>query len=369
MYRVWLKLASIIVLLCLVSQITIADPSNYYFIVKKGDSLAMILSTLNACPLYGKNNSVDRTIKTNSNILDHNGNLILPGSKISLPLSTLKRSKDYYVKNYEVFITNLNAKNCSTNNKVLVTNKKKQRRIASSEEQKDNENKKYKEPAEDDDFDPVSWIGFQPQFSYLRINGKDLTTQGTAVVLSNLNIGGTLSWRQVWSDRTRSEINLSAMKVKMYPSTTKTISDGTQTLTKFGFLYEYFLNPRLFVGFDMTAQQEMTFQAISTNELKLPLATIFKGGPKIGIILAKVKKLSLTAEGGARYLTTTTSADQTFSGGLKEYHGKLLIQHFTDRRGLLGGINYRTENLKSNLINEQIIELGFELGYFMRFGD
>ncbi len=356
------KLFNLFVSFCFLTNITRATDSQYFVKVKHGDSLAMILSTVHACPLYGKNQSVQKTIQLNKNSIDSQGNILIPYSTILLPISTLSQSKDYTVSNQLITIKRLNAKNCSTK-------KSKQRKIASdSSEQQSSNHSEYKIDSENT-FDPISWIGISPQFSFLRINGKDLSTQGTAVILSNLNIGGALIWRQEWSEMTKSQIDLALMKIKLYPSSTKSITDNTHTLTHFGFGLNHSLNTFLYIGFDIIAEQVLTFYTISSNELKLPLATIFKAGPKLGFILAKVKNLSLNSEFSARYLANTSTSEQTFSGGMNDYQGKLILRHTIKNAGIEGAISYQSENLKSNLISEQIVNLNFELAYYFKFGE
>lgn len=66
--------------------------------VKEGEELGKILQALGLYPIWGAHGYVTKTVKINAGILDNNGDFILPGQSIKLPVQTLVGATSYKIE-------------------------------------------------------------------------------------------------------------------------------------------------------------------------------------------------------------------------------------------------------------------------------
>jgi len=217
-------------------------------------------------------------------------------------------------------------------------------------------------------FEPSSFIALTPGAWYSRVDAKDLATGGTAHILSNLYPSINLTWEQHWTKDTQTHLSLGLAYYELEPNQPRPTSPDEYSLSNFEFGFLTNVSDRLHWGLGIRNQQEVVIRATSLTALSADRIQTVAPYASLQLDLAKLGKLRLAAEGDAYLLLPGQYND--YSLGINTgWTGKLLLEHQLKETIIQGAFTYGQTNLNSNISNETMTQLGFELGLAWRFGN
>lgn len=202
---------------------------------------------------------------------------------------------------------------------------------------------------------------------YIKLTGKDSTTNTTGSLYSPALLGVDLSWKQYWTESFHSFISLDILKVTIDPSATKNLIDRKLTLSTFAVGIEQKIIDSLSASISIGKGDELVYRALDSQNLKIEKV----GAPKIELAakirLAQKRKLSLDAEGA--YLMTLPFKNDYYSSKTGSgYKGKLEVIHQEEAFNINANIFYSNYTLPVGTVKFTRTDVGVGLGFSWSFG-
>lgn len=202
---------------------------------------------------------------------------------------------------------------------------------------------------------------------YIKLTGKDSSTNTTGSLYSPALLGVDLSWKQYWTEKFHSFISFDILKVTIDPSATKTLNDRKLTLSRFAVGVEEKFNDTLSASISIGKGDELVYRALDSQNLKIEKI----GAPKIELAakirLAQKRKLSLDAEGA--YLITLPFKNDYYSSKTGSgYKGKLEVIHQEENFNINANVFYSNYTLPVGTVKFTRTDIGVGLGFSWSFG-
>jgi hypothetical protein len=307
--------------------------------VKQGDCLSKISEQEMGRPIYGSHGTLDQLLKVNPGISDPD--FIQVGQVIEIPLL-----------------------------RVASLVREKASPLAPSKADETTESFDLAERV-DPFFRQHSVLEFKPSFSFLRISGTASdTTNRTATLISDLNYGGDVSWKQIWSQKFYSFLSLGFLEVRMSQLSDQTISNANQLYSNMNVGGVYQLSPTFSVGGNLGVRSQVFYHASSNTDLSLDKVSI----PHVGVWgqweFYRLGQFNLGAIFQGELLLPSRVHDSTVHTGYS-YLGSLYVNQplFEQGARLQGNLFYGQSFQSTPVTNFSTSEVGLSLGFSWTFGN
>jgi hypothetical protein len=216
-------------------------------------------------------------------------------------------------------------------------------------------------------------IEILPEFSFFRINAIDKASGAQATLLSNLNVGAQLNWKQNWSDSFQTALSLHTLSTSAAAPDPKNLSPSSQEVSGFDLGTSFALNTRVWLDFTLGDNQELLARSMNTTTITLDRLFVPQATAGIHFTLVQSGAFSVGAGGSAGYLFQTTSPNgYTMLGGMA-YTGQLGL---TERLGnpsdswgdLVGRVFYDSQTQNTSFTYQTRQDLGVMLGIRFKLG-
>lgn len=268
-----------------------------YYIVTPGDTVSHILHRAGLRPIYGKKGFLKEIGNLNSH-LSEDINKIKPGQKIFFSDEMIVQAKNLgtieIVKQNQIEFTEFLRKPAQTEEQLT----KLPQSLAKGADIEESCNCNM--DVANNQSTATSALGFKIGFEYMRIDAKDLVTQGETSILSNMNSKYEVFWLIDWKSKWQTEVKFSSMSLSIQPdiSQSKTFQLQKPTLNEFslGMKYRfsesfssaisYVRSPALAVR--ATSISEISIDQLDTNKVNLDIewAMVKHKGIEFGLGLA-----------------------------------------------------------------------------------
>jgi hypothetical protein len=335
--------------------------------VQEKDTVGKILNNLGVCPLWGKGNNVEKTIKLNSYSISKNGAFIRPNLTIYLPVENLAANQDYEINsNNEVAFMNSNpTEKCRSKPMVLKLQKKE---IASvnlgSSEYQDEKPLILKKPTKKVTFGSLMAM---TDFYFSALTVTDKESGAKAEIPSRLNRGIELAWLQYW-DEINSTFLFFRSDQQQFEDAEGKLKDTSYNLFGFGVGYNRKINDKLSLRVLGQIQERLFTRATSVTTLVMDRVAV----PEISIgpsyKLLEKNPFSLHADAGVAYLFNSKTSNYNVKSGRRYYMGLSLNQKIKSFN-LSGRTYYGLEEQDSSITKKQNKTLGMSVSLQWNFDE
>ncbi|CAN5675082.1 hypothetical protein BH10BDE1_BH10BDE1_16830 [soil metagenome] len=338
------------------------------YIVQDGDTLSQVARKEVGTPVYGNAGSLAKVVALNPKI--RNANNIRPGETIVIPNSALASEAREPAGDTPVTKTETKVE-IASEAKVSVVHAV---AVAPQPEPQPNQ-RPQSEPSpvafapvvlkNESSFAPSGSVAVGALARYIRLDGRDDLNGGTtAMFLSDLSVGATISWRQNYSELWSSRAKLDWFDLHIQNSATKRFASESTYLASGEFeVARRFspLGPSIFFGLGIDQRpfvRSIDAQTLAVEKVMIPSATIgfglplFRAGPFGGAIRA-----------GAGWLGSGTHASFDVASG-NRYFGEALLSQKLKSGELQGSVLFQSSRQSSPQLGRvDKTDLGIELGY------
>jgi hypothetical protein len=316
--------------------------------VQVGDTLSEVLMRFSIKPLYGKNGSVKKFAQLNSAAVKSQGDLIHPGAKILLPISSELLSEEMAAqKPFLPTVTPPRQPATETKNCVAGVPEEKRNPPASADSQ----------------------VEVSALLDYSALFGTDRATGTSARLISKPSLGERVTWIQNWDESNSTNIFLEHTQRLLESTNTGTyLANSNQALTSFGGGYRKKISHLWSAGFDL-AYSESTFyhgNAGANGGLALNALPLLQLHPQFQFLVLERDPLSLNLQGGLSYFGATSYDNYTVESGFG-YDVAVLLQHKFMASSMQCQAFYEERRQNTSLIYLLEKNLGGRCGYLWRF--
>lgn len=213
-------------------------------------------------------------------------------------------------------------------------------------------------------------LQFTAESSFSRVDGSGINSNSTARLLSNLNLGGDLHWRQHWSEKlqTRLGIGFSRIDFQGAPNS-KTIDQRGKTFGRLGLGADYRLADRWQIGAGVGVRQEVFYTATGATSLRVDQVAVPRLEASVRYDLVELHPFRLGVGARSAYLFPTGADGYDVKAG-SSHRASLHIQEENMAGGAMpaGEIFYDWKKQNTNLNRKTEKELGLRLGITWKFG-
>lgn len=218
-------------------------------------------------------------------------------------------------------------------------------------------------------FKPHSEISFCPEFSFLRIDGQG-SGGASAKLLSNMNYGGDLSWRQRWTERSSSYLTAGFSRVDFQGAPGgKVISQSGKTFGGFGAGADYSPGDRWKVGLGVSLKQEIFYEHTSPTGIRVDQVMVPRVNISVRYDLFKLNPFGMGMGLRSAYLfPSSANGYEVKSGSSHRFSFFVKENENSGRLRPAGEIFYDWTKQDSSLHSKSAKELGVQIGLTWIFG-
>ena len=323
------------------------------YVVKPRETLSEIAHKTIPGPVWGSQGSLKKILALNSEIKD--SNFIYPNDVLEVSeQSNLPRAENIPATPDKNTASHVISENSDT--------LKQERNLASDVS------------TSTDPFKRHTYLSLAPIFEFSRLDSTDRATGGKAAFSSDLNLGVSFAYTQVWSESFQTDLSLAAKSVRFQTS------DSGATLTHNGlFLGALDLHAHMgesqhiqFLG-QLVVNQTPFLRSTSLTALTFDTVAVPHVGAGVALPLVNLDPLQLSFEFGADYLAPgQTGSNYTINSGY-EISPRLKLMEFESgktSKGITAELYFNYFKQDTSISTQTYKELGariiFSFDYFHR---
>jgi hypothetical protein len=268
-----LRYLCLVLAVLMLSGLAQAQPAYVKHEVKKGECLTDILRLRHKLKsIYGKGAYLEQTINLNKGKIFKNGDLIFPGTILSIPTGAFNRRV---------------AGDDST--APLMENVPNQDPRPAPQQQL----------APKDEHELYSNFEISVGMSYFALYGLQPSNQTTASLFSDVSPKLGASWRQVWSEDISSRMFVDLQSVHMVNAQGgAVISSPTMLSSDFGLGVDLNLTGRLSFGLEVALAQTLFYEGTSAGDIMVQQVPLLRVHPQLQYVILKRQKFEVSVRGG-----------------------------------------------------------------------
>lgn len=208
-----------------------------------------------------------------------------------------------------------------------------------------------------------SEIELDSEFSYKRVEGHLPSSASSASLVSTLNPGLALTWRQNWSPKLRTHLRVGAQKISFEGTRNKTLTGASQAYHQISAGAELSVAPALKLGATVATGEEIFYYARSASELVFNRVPVARTGLSLRYDLLQLAPYTLDVKADAAYLFSARTDDYAVNSGHAFRLGvNLREEHDGKPLTFRGGVFYGIKAQDSSILNKTETDLGLTLG-------
>ncbi len=300
------------------------------YVVQDGDTLSKIAFKHVSSKVYGEDGSLKQLIALNPQI--KNPDLIVVGENINLPNETLE----------------------------LVV-------FPSSPGLMPNRAPAIEALEVETSVEGYSLIEANPRFFYSRIDGSD--SGSDAVLLSKLNYGLNLSWRQLWSETFETFVKLGVTKFEFTESASRTLEGKSFVQNNLEVGARLDLSESTKLGVSLGAGEEIFYRATTPTKVTIDSVMVPKLHLSIEQDVFSKKPFTLGVEAKVSLISSAQTDDYNINAGWG-YVGRVYVEqepkdsNFKVRAGVFYGQQFQN----TSIVDLRRSDLGVDIGISWSFG-
>ncbi len=197
---------------------------------------------------------------------------------------------------------------------------------------------------------------------YSLITGTETSNNSTAKLLSKLNKGIDVYWRQVWSESLRTFLNFKYTAMTMDEPLTRTLENKEFSANHFALGVQYFFTNSFKMGFSTQYGDEVFYHSPSLTTLKIDTIPI----PQVEINATfKVIDLDPFKAGiGASYSQLFSGSNDQYSvKSGSSYRGNIYLEQVLSTHATIkGDCFYSNTKQNTSIVNQTRTDVGISLG-------
>ena len=346
------------------------------YVVEKGDTLIAILIRHHLRPVHGPRGSIVKTIALNQPLSKTRGELIWPGNVINLPMrkpltEILGKNENPVLAPEPPRATRMIAEAPRTEPAVDLA------AAASVPEPVTQPSEMPKPPkveppvtqapqATGPKFIPFSMVEVQPMAQYSSIDGKELANSTKAKLLSNLETGIGLAWKQTWTDRWQSQISFKTLRIGFLETQTG-VNLQTTSLSQntFGLGASYLFSSDDRVGGSLEVGDQLFYRGLASGDLQIQGVALPSLHLSLDKTLIHLAPLSFAVKAEAAYFAASSYGTYTINPG-QGIFGELLLRQQFENSDFDCGVFYGQRVQNTSILNLTQKDLGLNCGFNWR---
>ncbi|HVJ64360.1 MAG TPA: hypothetical protein VM901_03810 [Bdellovibrionota bacterium] len=217
--------------------------------------------------------------------------------------------------------------------------------------------------------DRYSRLGFTPKLNFLRLDGTDLDTEGTATVISDVNYGGELSWTHVWSTSFRTYVSGDFLRLRLRPTESGiTLTPLQQSLVGFGAGLEQDMFGGYFtLGLASGAQQGLFYRATAADTIHIDKSTVLHADLLARVHLVRSTPMGFGLDFKHSWLFAGSVGSYRQSGG-RGWASSLWVDHEFGNHRIKTTLEYARASYASVYSEHGRHDLTWQLGWEIALG-
>lgn len=349
-------------------QTSIAPEELQTYVVEKGDTLIAILIRHHLRPVHGPRGSILKTIALNQPLIKTRGEVIWPGNVIKLPVrkqftEVLAKKESPATDPEPSPSTRMIAEAPPSEQPTVdlplttpeITRPGKVEPIVPV-------TPKTAEPL----FIPFSKVEVQPVAQYSSLDGTEIANKTKAKLLSNLETGVRIAWKQTWSERWQSEISFKTLRVGFLETQTG-VNLQTASLSQNGFSLgaSYLFNAEDRLGAGLEVGEQLFYRGLASGDLQIQGVALPSLHLSIDKSLIHLAPLSFGLKAETAYFSASSYGTYTISSG-QGFSGELYLRQQFENSEFDCGVFYSQRAQNTSILNLTQKDLGLNCGFTWR---
>jgi len=363
------KLLSLLCLFSILFYSPLGFAGQYYYRIKKGDTLGTILYSMGFYPLWGKSGSVasvaqsnPETIKKMGDEIEVNDVIVVTIDRIPFEHNIVKFDSGeialkYYLKTRADMANYLVAHQdkVQASDELVAGLKADTGRVPAS-------------VAKIEHLKPFGELGFRPYTGFKGLDFEDATNGASGELFSSSLYGVILDWSQVWNEKVTTRVFADIQKVEWEKPSNRNITDDSQTPINVGVGVKYQVSKKFSWSADVSYGKELYVYAPNTTDITIHsgnTARLLLSG-EWKLVDMKPFSLGMNVNGVAIAPTGVDTYDSKF--GFGGGAGFFIQQELKNGKRLRGDLGYRYLDKDTDKFNQTEQEVRFAVGMDWTFG-